>query len=564
MTRAAAVLATIAVLVLGGWWLLGGGPAGGNGEPPAAGAAASGAGPATRGAVAPDSPAAAAAMAAGSNPGERTEAPAGAGVATLLVRDDQGRPIGGALVRSLRADVERGVTDAEGRIRWPARAVDQVAVLATGHLFRQTAATPGETAEVTLLADRWSLRGRFRFERPDGTLAQAVRARLQPRQEPDGMLQVPRAVAAAGERAVAAFREHAMICAVLPGGVPAWHLGELSRQRVYRLGGVAEVSFAEPGLYELDCTADGEFVARALFQAEAIVDEPLVVPLRPGRMIDGAVVRSDTGAPIADASVVAAGDPDEPQARTDAQGRFRVGPFAEGTVRLELRHPDMQPLQLGPVAADGRLLQAAMMPLPNATLRGTVRARPDLRPLAGATVSVVDGADQQRVATADGEGWFTLSAPTGEMLRLSVSAKGFATHRELLEAGGEPLPFDLWPAEPAERVRTGISGLLRGRVVDARGEPVAGMVVQWQPDAPRPPDGITGRRIVEGAAPPVGLRATSGEDGSFTLETVHPGLGRLVPIDGAPRPEAGGLRLEVILGAERPGLTVTCRRPTER
>jgi hypothetical protein len=92
-----------------------------------------------------------------------------------------------AVYRFHRANDEAALayTDAQGRAALPLATAQQLVVALPGYLLRLSPTSPGSTAVapqlVQLVADRWSLRCRFRFVLPDGSLPAEVRARVRPR-----------------------------------------------------------------------------------------------------------------------------------------------------------------------------------------------------------------------------------------------------------------------------------------------------------------------------------------------------------------------------------------------
>lgn len=475
---------------------------------------------------------------------------AAAPTACLLVLDHAtGRPIAGAPVRRLQGGGELAFTDARGLAPLPLPGPEQLAIVVDGFLLRIAPTHPGSSEEqpqeVRLVRDEWSIVRRFEF---DGAGDAEVFVRFLPTAQGLHQVQPPSRDDAFLDRA---WTEHTMLagrpaCADVPV-----QLGAFDEQRVHRLRGGTEVRFTATGTFALAAATPSGLVGSTVLRVEATPRTgapPIRVRMTPGAFVSGVVVSSG-GTPIAAATLtLQGGEPLGLLATTAADGSFRFGPLLHGEATLHVRHGEHEPLAFGPVTTPATDLRIALQALPGSTLRGRVRARPHGRPLAGATVQWLPASTAPVVATTGDDGTFALRATGTIAARLSVSAPGYLAYAELVDPGAPFADYDLWPGTTAERLASGITALLEGVVLDHRGAPVEGAEVRWQP-AQRPRfAGLPGRRVLAGAALELPDVARTGSDGSFRLETLAFGPGRLFVADG------GSLDTTAAAGATTSGL----------
>lgn len=477
---------------------------------------------------------------------------ADAPTACLRVLDHAtGQPIAGAPVRRLQGGGEIAFTDARGLAPLPLSGPEQLAIVVDGFLLRIAPTHPGSSEdqpqEVRLVRDQWSIVRRFEF---DGVGDAEVFVRLRP--SPQGLRQIqpPSRDDAFLDRA---WTEHTMLagrpaCADVPV-----QLGIFDEQRVHRLRSGTEMRFFATGTFALTAATPSGLVGSAVLDVEATprtAAPPVRVRMAPGAFVSG-VVTGSGGEPIAAASLtLQGGEPLGLLATTADDGSFRIGPLLPGEATLHIRHGEHEPLAFGPLTAPATGLRIALQPLPGSTLRGRVRARPHGRPLAGATVQWLPAGAAPVVATTAGDGTFALRATGTIAARLSVSAPGYLAYAELVDPGAPFADYDLWPGTTAERLASGITALLEGVVLDRGGGPVEGAEVRWQPVQRPRPAGLPTRRVLAGAAIELPDVARTGSDGSFRLETLAFGPGRLSVADGGSTDAiatagttAGGFRL---------------------
>jgi protocatechuate 3,4-dioxygenase beta subunit len=270
-------------------------------------------------------------------------------------------------------------------------------------------------------------------------------------------------------------------------------------------------------------------------EAGGVADLELVVV---GGTIAGVVV-DPSGRPIEGVMVSAKSGPSEASTDTDPAGRFVLRPLAAGSYRVEairsLGQVEDVSVEATTGATDVRLVLAG-----TGTLTGVVML--DGAPVTDYYVGMSQFAavaygDMVGSHTADGR--FTQKVAAGRYV-VVVAGDGFATKElEGIElADGATVDVGVIAVERG--------GVVRGRVVDAAGAPVAGALVR---------SGVHMMLIDDasdepGSAAARGLRRTrSGADGRFTLTAINPaerdlaveaehpahGRSRRVPVTAATR-----------------------------
>lgn len=467
-----------------------------------------------------------------------------------VVDQATGQPVRGAMVRRVRTGGTIGFTDQHGRAPLPLPGIEQLAVCADGYLLRMVPARVGSTEaepqRVQLVGDMWSHLRRLQFQQPGGAARGDVFVRFHPTAAAAGPAQ-PLPDDPALQRA---WSEHTTllnlpVCADI-ASCPASYDAE----RVLRLRDGAMVSFLVGGRIGVEAaTADG-FVARTeiLVDAAARAGTPLQIQLAPGTAVTGHVRDAVAGEPIAGATVtVAGGDPLGLTATTGADGAFRVGPLLPGEVELHVRLGGYEPVAVKPTAGS---CDVRLQPLPGRVLRGRVRSRPDLAPIAGATVAWLPTQGEKVTAVTDAQGAFALRATGSIDARLAVQAEGFQFLSELVAPDAAPETFDLWPARTEDRLAKGLTAAFAGVVLDAGGAPVGAATVRWVPATHTPSAVTPGRRILDGGTIALKQSATTLDDGSFFVETDQFGPGRLLVTGG----QANGTAANAVAGEVVEGL----------
>ncbi|HEX5050545.1 MAG TPA: hypothetical protein VFZ65_02120 [Planctomycetota bacterium] len=466
------------------------------------------------------------------------------------------RPLAGAAVRRVQGGAEVAFTDERGFAGVPLKDREQLAVVLDDYLLRlvptQLGSTEAEPQLVQLVRDAWSWRRRLHFVGPDGPLATAAFVRFRPR-EGSGPVSSP--VPPGDAVLQRAWSEHTMLAGLPVCRDVAVQVGVYSADRVHRLADAAEVRFVAPGDFTVEVATTTGLVARADLRVDGApgASADVRLDLVPGTFVGGTVVAASTSAPLAGAELtVQGGDPLGLLATTAADGTFRIGPLLSVPVTLHVRHGDHEPFAFGPVQPPADGVRIELQPLPASTLRGRVRARPGLQPLASATIVWSPSAGAPVTARAAADGTFLLRATGATASRLTVQAPGYQSLAELVSPGSPFADYDLWPATTAGRLDAHLSAMLQGIVVDARGLPLPNVAVRWNPARRSPDAGVPGRRVLDGGSLDLPLVTMTLPDGSFALETNCCGQGFL----SLSQPEAGSttLTIDVVPGTTTNGL----------
>jgi hypothetical protein len=448
-----------------------------------------------------------------------------------VVDRDQGTPLAGAAVRRVRSGAELAFTDAHGLAAVPLGEPEQLAVVLDGYLLRMAPTAPGSSEAapqtVRLVRDRWSLVVDCDFAPPPGRAADVVCVRFRLQGKPG-----PGPAAVAADPVVArAWYEHELLAGqAVCRDVPV-QIGAFQEERVHRLTKGTAVRFLVPGTYTVEAATAEGLCGSAEFRVDAMAS-PVRVPVA---LVQGAVLRGTVlgaGRPLAGAELrLQGGDPLDLLATSGADGSFALGPLLPGNVTVLVRHAEHRAAAAGPFAP-GAAARIVLEPLPSTSLRGRVRKRPGLAPVAGAQVVWQPGGGAPVAVHTQADGTFVVAAAGEGDGRLSVVAPGCLAYTELVAPGAPFADYDLWPHERTERVAAGLTAGLQGVVVDAAQRPLAGLAVRWVPAQPAPPTPPTGRRVLDGGAPVLPQTVTSAADGSFVLETDQFGPGRVELVAG--------------------------------
>lgn len=439
-------------------------------------------------------------------------------------------PIAGASVRSMHNGADVAFTDERGLAGLPLRDSAQMAVVMDGYLLRLAPARLGSSEAqpqvVRLVPDRWSLRRRFAFVDPEGKRVTDVFVRLRPlQQQPDARPNGPVNDAVLQR----AWSEHTMLAARPAGHDIVVQLGHYSADRVHHLTGETPlVRFAGDGDYVLEAATTTGLVARAEVAVQPGAEPPAqVVAMQAGATVSGQVTNL-AGDALEGAEITVQGsEPLGLHATTASDGSFAIGPLAVGTVTLLVRHGTHAPVAQGPLRAPSEDVRIKLVPLKRTALRGCVRARPGLEPIANANViwQVAGGAAITTQTGVDGQ--FELQAAGEIASKLLVQAAGYVSYAELVDINAGFANYDIWPADRSTRLAKGIVATLEGVAFGADGRPLAGASVRWLPINKAVTPGMPGRRVLEGAVLQLpGITATD-SSGAFVIETNQFGAGNV-------------------------------------
>jgi protocatechuate 3,4-dioxygenase beta subunit len=295
----------------------------------------------------------------------------------------------------------------------------------------------------------------------------------------------------------------------------------------------------------------------------------LVLELR-GRVIDA------KREPVADADVELLFRPAgaiESQARaamkpvrSNASGEFAISKLRAGQYRLEARKGDAVSPTVE-VELSATTAPVVLMLIPGATLTVRVVSLQTDRPIAGALVRVAPGnaelgpVDAHREARTDAQGIAKITGlhPVSNH-GVYAEATGYAGASVNVLAGGNP-DREAWTT----LVRLKPGGVVSGRVIDARGQPVAGAMLRWYTgEAARDADQASQLFSSQQGVIRLGA-ARSGADGRFRL-SAETGAGLLEAVHPSHRtgfargvvPAGGELALDVTVpdGAQLAGVVL--------
>lgn len=475
-------------------------------------------------------------------------------------------PLGGVNLRAIESGDILAATDERGMASVVGRPPSRVVFEAPGYLrtFVEAgrAVAPGEVVTVHLWRDRFTVPLSLRFVSSEGVAPRSVRMRLECLEDPPPSgSSVPRAAEVAaevGQELREAWQKHALSCALPLSFGELYHLGLDDAQRIYDVGSTARIRLVGTGIYLLEARSSDDEVARITLRVGPRPTEPFVVHLRPGAVLHG-VVREPQGKGVAGAHVAL----DPPgigvaHTRTAPDGSFTLGPLPGVPVVVHVECAGYEPGRAGPRRPGGRPFVVVLRPRATKVIRGIVRARPRLGPVAGARVQVRSGGRTLARTSTGEDGRFELRTNAGSP-ELVVEAPGFLRYVEVLEDEASPVTFDLLPATPRRRVGEGMTGLVAGVVTGPDGSPRPGVPVLVVPERNPAPQGIAGRRILEGGVLMLPHRAMSGPRGEFSIECLGAGPARVVAADGVSRVEDGTL-VQIAPGRRRDNIVVRTAR----
>jgi hypothetical protein len=485
-----------------------------------------------------------------------------------VVDNATSKPVAGAAIYRFDQQVDTAAityTDDQGLAPLPLKKPEQLVVAVAGYLLRQAPTQPGSTPEkpqiVQLESDRVSDRVTLRFQLPGGKAPTEVLARFTPNTQKTGNeLLLPASLKNANELLQRAWLEQRTIATLRP--VPEVHvqIGHFNASQLFHFGAEEIVYFMAPGPLTIEAATRDGFVVRRSFDPAAVGMAPLTLTLMPGRAIDGYVTSKVTGGPVDGASVVVSGgDPLQLSTVTDAKGHFVLSPLAEGDCTLEVLHRDHEVGRIGPVASGTSGTRVELNALPKGTLRGRVRVRPSLAPLAGARASVPVMGGSPEVSITDRDGYFVLRGTANESVRLVVLGNGYQPYSELVDAGAPMLDYDLWPDQTAARLQAKMTGSIRGVVKDAKGNHLGATTVKLVADRAQPPMQLPGRRVLLGSTLMLANTVSTAADGSYEIESMFEGPATLSVVDpnnpgGAPLVSQ---RVEIRFGETISDMTLT-------
>ncbi|MFK8001513.1 MAG: carboxypeptidase regulatory-like domain-containing protein [Polyangiales bacterium] len=350
--------------------------------------------------------------------------------------------------------------------------------------------------------------------------------------------------------------------------IQAWNINE-DGEVIDEVGHVTQTNTS--GAFSLSEVAPGSVrvVARAAgFATESVVADVgranLRLVLTPAGTLAG-VVRDAAGQPARGATVVLAGSGVWPprEYQSDDDGRYRIDDVAPGVYELWARAThERSPPRSGITLEAGDALFVPLQMVPGDHVEGIV-VNAEGAPIAGAEVLVVDGGlalAPIRVTTgADGRFHIEPLLPVAYERSYLAQATGYLPGQTGAAGSSDELRIVLEPG-----------ATLRGRVVDERGRPVAGALVQWlmnrrpSPAAPGNDLGVTTGPVPPipfADSPPVAVGfgdSTSDENGEFVIAGVQAGAGEILASHGDFAPSAREAT-DLLPGTTIEGITLILR-----
>ncbi|MFN3243003.1 MAG: carboxypeptidase-like regulatory domain-containing protein [Planctomycetota bacterium] len=532
--RAALLLLTLLVLAGAGYWLM---QSGSETSLPPGGGDVSSAGDGQREAVGelPEGVVATNRDAVEIDPGELADRPT---VCLRVIDHRSERPVPGAIVRRLLTGADLAFTDEQGIALVPLGEAAQLAVVRDGYLMRLAPARLGSDEQnplvVRMLTDAWSTVRRFAFVDAAGDPVADVSVRLRP--APDAQLVDNVRVSTLDQIELRAWSEHLMMAAKEVSRDQHVHAGAEDRHVYHATDAALAVRFVASGAYRLEAATTTGLVATMDVDVRLGPEPPVqVVRMVAGAFVSG-VVMDTASAPLAAANVtIQGGDPLGLEATTGDDGVFTIGPLPRGPRTLLVRHAVHKPVAVERVAVPSDDQRIRLEPLQRTPLRGCVRSRPGLQPIAGATLIWQVAGGGAITARTAADGTFELQAAGSIAARLIVQAPRHVTYAELVDPGAAFANYDLLPALTEVRVEHGLTATIEGVAFGANGFPLANASVRWRPANQSTATGMPGRRVLEGGTLELTDVTTTDSAGAFVLETTNFGAGTLTLNDQSDR-----------------------------
>lgn len=324
-------------------------------------------------------------------------------------------------------------------------------------------------------------------------------------------------------------------------------------------------TFVIPGTYEpkreIASEASRRLRARVFSSAELEVGSASLS----GRVYD------ERGQPLGGARVSLAGSGFWPprSVSTEADGSFDWPEIPAGIYELRAsKGPLVAPPVEGLILDAGARRAFGMRLLEGWTLTGRVIDAPSGRPLGDAEISIASGVLglHMRRTRSHSSGTFEVAGIVGDEISLYAEAEGYVAAGPLRHSAMDP-PLILG----LERGAT-----IEGHILDARGQPIEGVLVRAfgdeQPPGAAPSITRDSLSVTSGAVPPISaagsgalafaLQVESSIDGAFRLRNLRPGPYTITASHDA-LATTESERIRVGPGAQRSGIRLVMRQGAE-
>ncbi len=412
-----------------------------------------------------------------------------------------GGPVPGASVFSALTELPLGTTDASGRLRFVAdpEILEELVVRAPG----------GRRASGTLTLDESGETAEAQIELPE---LLALQGRLVDAETGRG----------------------------IEGGL-VWESGQKLGAATAR-GGAFEIPIAGKKSTSLECAALGYLPSESLRVVLGDGAHAPTLALRPGAFVEG-IVRDESGAPLGGAAMTLSpklspgmmrieigGGGGLPDALSDDEGRFRLGPIQTGkplvlnTKAAGFAEDQRDLAPLAPYATESgveivleqgaRIVGTVVDAEGHAIAGAQIESKKGLSGHGGMNLVLPGQGGGGSTATSDGDGYFELLGLRSGTYDLTVTRRGFAKTRATglrVEEGQERVQADPITLVPGTFVD--------GWVYDTDGMPIEGAEVRVSQGGPTMVFVMAGGA----AAGDRGPQAVTGTDGYFRIDDLAPG-----------------------------------------
>ncbi|GEM_PF-3116822 len=316
----------------------------------------------------------------------------------------------------------------------------------------------------------------------------------------------------------------------------SWFLGGYGGVSLPPSGG--RIYFPHRGKFLLRARDDsGKFWAQVTIQINGRDQAPIVLHFTKGRVLSF-FIKDPAGKPVPSARVLLTFPREVTGGRyedlSDEKGFVQLQGIAETQGgHLEVFSPDFKVKKFEMPTFPKKNLTIHMEPLPSESVSFLVQEIKSHKPLSEVEVLVGNPAHPNQTSKSDSSGRVRVKLIRGQVRTFTLRKKGYLTYGELLEVNpGFPLPriFEMVPADPEAQRKLGLVALIKGTILNSRGQPLAGAPVYLAVNGEgfiRIPNAVS-RRVIRGAVPKSVVQTQSDSKGNFLLISANTGKARLI------------------------------------